>query len=207
MKLSKLNLLSLLAATSLGFNAGCAPSTSTNTSEDFTDITAPFSGNVSETYALATISSAPGFDLKWVDSTGVRALSSYHGKVVLVTFWRTTDVGAGTILGSFDSVGRDLGDSVQVLMVDDDNSAARFTNAKTFVSAQQTKSQVLVDSAWRVHLRFAGDFSDGQLYYTETFVVKPDGNVIKDAGVIANLPSSHEGTRALMDSVVRAAYR
>jgi hypothetical protein len=206
MKLRNQIFRSLLAAVSIGYAAGCAPSTSSNSSEDFTDPAAKFSGNISEVYSLSTISQPPGFDLKWLDSAGVRALSGYRNKVVLVTFWRTTDAGVGAILRSFDSVAQDLPDSVRILLIDDDNSAARFTTADNFIIAQQTVSQVLVDSTRLVHLRFAGDFSDGQLDYTETFVMKPDGTVKTGKDVIVGLPPPKEGARVFLDSLVRAAY-
>jgi len=112
------------------------------------------------------------------------------------------------MLHSFDSVAQDLPDSVRILMIEDDNSAARFTTADNFVIAQHTKSQVLVDSTRWVHLRFAG-FLDGQLYYTETFVVRPDGNVVtgtKGNGIIEGWSPSNSGPRVFFDSIVRAAY-
>ena len=206
MKYHILRSLSVLAAFGLLAASGCAPSTSTSSGEDFTNADARFSDNVSDIYSMTSVTSAPGFDLKWKDSTGIRALSGFHDTAVLVTFFRTSDPGMPAIARAFDSVRQDLADSVRILLIDGDNTSSAFANAVSFVQAQQVQSQVVVDSAQLAHLRFAGDFADGQLYYTETFVVKPDGTVKSGANVVANLPPAHVGTRLFLDSLARAAY-
>ncbi len=195
---------------SLAVLAACSPSTAPNTSEDFTDASAQFSDNVSETYAIATISNPPGFDLKWKDPNGIiRSLAGWHDTTVVVTFFRTADKGSDTLLHVFDSVANDLPDSVKILMIDDDNTPLRFGTANAFVSGQKSKSEVLVDSGYRAHFRFAG-LLDGQLYYTETFIVRPNGNVVTGTngnGVIVGWNPEYEAPHLFFDSVVRAAYR
>ncbi|HEX5316446.1 MAG TPA: TlpA disulfide reductase family protein, partial [Candidatus Kapabacteria bacterium] len=202
MKLSKLNLLSLLAAASLGFNTGCAPSTSAPIANSFSNPNAAYKANVSELDQVSpygTVGSWTGIDIKWKDSAGVvRALSGYSGKVVLLSFWITTPAPGTWVEHALDSVQTDLGDSVRIVTVAEDESYPNnFTGVYNFVTSGKIRSQVIVDSTNFAHIQYA-ELANGNLGVPETFVLRPNGSIMQ---YLEAYNSEH-----ILDSAARAAY-
>jgi hypothetical protein len=202
MKLPKLSLLSLIAAASIGLNAGCAPSTSAPITNSFSNLNASDTLNVSGLYEVSpygTVGSWTGIDIKWKDSVGIiRAMSGYSGKVVLLSFWITTPAAGTWVEYALDSVQRDLGDSVGIVTVAEDESYPNnFTGVYNYVAANKIRSQVIVDSGQFAHIQYA-ELANGNLGVPETFVLRPNGSIMQFL----------EGynSKRVLDSAVRAAY-
>jgi hypothetical protein len=193
MKVRYLLFLSILTA-----GSGCTSSLSSNSNFNFTNADAAYKANVSGIYELnSTTSSAwSGIDIGWKDSTGtVRALSGYAGKVVLLSFWATLPPDASADEFSLDSTQSDLGDSVRIVTVAEDNS---FQTVYNYVAANKISVQVVVDSGTQAHIQYAS-IEVGSLALPETFVLKPYGSIM--TAELGN-ESPHR-----LDSLVRAAYK
>ncbi len=182
--------------------AGCSPDASSNSSINFTNANAPYSKNVSGMYQLlsyGTVGTWRGIDIKWKDSSDyIRALSGYAGKAVLLSFWVTVpDTGAWEE-PSLDSVQHDLGDSVGIVTVaEDDIYSNNFQSVYNYVTANKISVQVVVDSDQFADIAYSG-LANGNLALPETFILKPNGTVL-------NYAIGYQPERVL-DSLVRAAY-
>ncbi len=200
----KYRFLLLGPALALAIVSGCAPSTSSTLTNSLSNPNARFSDNVSELYSVApygTVGSWSGIDLKWKDSAGIiRALSGYTGKPVLLTFWVTRpDTGAWE-LPTLDSVQNDLGDSVRIVTVaEDDNFTDNFQAVLNYVTTHHLHSQVLVDSMEFAHIQYAEQVNP-DLGLPETFIISRNGYTSNPAYFIGYLPAHS------LDSIVRATY-
>jgi hypothetical protein len=195
MKTRNLTILLLLTIA-----AGCSPSTSSNSSGSFTNSDAEYSGNVSGIYELATygtVGSWTGVDIKWKNSKGIiQAVSAYgdSGKPVLVSFWATTNDTDASEIPALDSIQKDLGDSVGIVTVGENNNFQTFL---TYVTSNKISTEVVVDSEGITNIQYAG-MVDGKIVWPETFVLKPNGTVmIAEEGYVPE---------RVLDSLVRAAY-
>lgn len=196
MKTRTLILLCMLAII-----AGCAPSTSSNSSESFTNTDAQYTNNVSGIYELAaygTVGSWTGVDIKWKNSIGIiQAMSAYgdSGKPVLLSFWATTAAGDASEMPALDSVQASaLGDSVGIVTMAENNT---FQAYFSYVTSNKISVQVVVDSVGLTNIQYAS-MVDNKIVWPETFVLKPNGTVmIAEEGYV---PES------VLDSLVRAAY-
>ena len=202
MNLRQLSLLPLLAAASIGFNAGCAPSTSAPITNSFSNPNAAYTANVSGLYQVSpygTTGSWTGIDLKWKDSVGIiRAMSGYAGKVVLLSFWITRPDTGAWVEYSLDSVQRDLGDSVRIVTVaEDDNYPDNFTSVYNYVKANKISLQVVLDSLEFAHVQYS-ELVNPDLGLPETFVLRPNGSIML---YVQGYDSEH-----VLDSLARAAY-
>ena len=194
----KLRYTILLSVTSL--IAGCSPSTSTNTSFDFTRPNANSKGNVSEIYQLLPTSGSSwsGIDIKWLDSTKtMRSLSGYAGRAVILSFWandNTQPVGAQEE-PSLDSTQRDLGDSVGIVTIEEKQN---LTTDYNYAVANGITVQILVDSSDRTQIEYLSAVN-GSGFFPETFVLKPNGSIMTWNYAVAD---NHQ-----LDSLARAAYK
>ena len=181
--------------------AGCASSTSTNSSGSFTNSDAQYTNNVSGIYELAaygTVGSWTGIDIKWKNSKDlIQAMSAYgdSGKPVLLSFWATTAAGDASEIPALDSVQASaLGDSVGIVTMAENNTFQAFYN---YVTANKISVQVVVDSVVITNIQYAS-MVDVKIFWPETFVLNPNGTVmIAEEGYV---PES------VLDSLVRAAY-
>jgi hypothetical protein len=193
---------SVMVGLSCAILSGCAPSTSAPITNSFSDPNAPYTANVSGLYqvsAYGTVGSWTGIDIKWKDSAGIiRAMSGYAGKPVLLSFWTTRpDTGAWEEY-SLDSVQTDLGDSVRILTVAEDNNYSNnFIGVYNYVTSNKIRSQVIVDSGQFAHIQYS-ELANGNLGVPETFVLRPNGSIML---YILGYDSEH-----VLDSLARAAY-
>lgn len=177
--------------------AACAP-TSPNPSTDFLNSNAEWSGNVSALYALTSVGSGTGIEIKWRDSTSqVHKLSDYQGKPVILAFGLTTDALSDQQFAALDSVRAEMGDSVRTIAIAHDPSG--FRTVSLYASSQHRMSQFISDSARRVQIQFS-QRSDGHTYTPESFVLGLDGKIV-DGGVTAGLED-----KASLEALVRKAY-
>ncbi len=197
--------LALMACAAALATSGCAPSTSSTSSNSFSNPDAKYTANVSQLYQLVpygTFGSWSGIDLKWKDSaTGeIRSLSGDAGKVLLLTFWVTRpDTGAWEV-PSLDSVQADLGDSVRIVTVaEDDNYPDNFQSVSAYVSAHNLHSEVILDTTEFAHIQY-GEQVSTDLGLPETFVIGPSGYSSNPEAVLGYY-SSHQ-----LNSLVRAKY-
>ncbi|HET6400467.1 MAG TPA: hypothetical protein VFH95_03625 [Candidatus Kapabacteria bacterium] len=202
MKFRQLYLLPLLAAASIGFGAGCAPSTSAPITNSFSNPNAPDTLNVSGLYEVSpygTVGSWTGIDIKWKDSAGiVRAMSGYAGKVVLLSFWITTPDTGAWVEYALDSVQKDLGDSVRIVTVaEDGGNSNNFTTVYKYVSSNKIRAQVIVDSGQFAHVQYS-ELANGNLGVPETFILRPNGSIMQYIEGYDSEP--------VLDSLARAAY-
>ena len=182
--------------------AGCAPSTSAPITNSFSNRNAPDTANVSGLFEVSpygTVGSWTGIDLKWKDSTGiVRAMSSDSGKVVLLSFWITRPDTGAWVEYSLDSVQQDLGDSVGIVTVaEDDNYSDNFTSVYDYVKTNKIPLQVVLDSLEFAHVQYS-ELANGDLGLPETFVMRPNGSIMN---FFEGYTSEH-----FLDSAARAAY-
>jgi hypothetical protein len=178
--------------------AGCAPSTSTpSATTSFTNTDAPYTANVSGIYELAsygTVGSWTGIDIKWKGIDKIVAMSSYAGKPVLLSFWAITPATAAAEIPALDSVQKDLGDSVGIVTIGENNTFQAFYNYDTLNKIQV---QIVVDSAGLANVQYS-ELADGKIVWPETFVLKPNGSImIAEEGYL---------TTHVLDSLARAAY-
>ncbi len=155
-------------------------------------------GNVSGIYELSnygTVGSWTGVDIKWKNSQGnIQALSGYSGKPVLLSFWATTPVAAAAEESTLDSVQKDLGDSVGIVTVGENNNFQTFYN---YATANKITVQIVVDSLELTNDQYAA-MANSNVVWPETFVLKPNGTaMIAEEGYV---------TEHALDSLVRAAY-
>jgi peroxiredoxin len=188
----------LLFLLSLATGAGCSPSTSSNSSSSFTNTDATYNGNVSGIYELAnygTVGSWTGVDIKWKNSQGnIQALSGYAGKPILLSFWATSPVADAAEESTLDSVEKDLGDSVGIVTVGENNN---FQTFYSFATGNKITVQIVVDSVKLANTQYAA-MADNKIVWPETFVLKPNGAVmIAEEGYV---------TEHALDSLVRVAY-
>ncbi len=155
--------------------AACAP-TSPNPSTDFLNSNAEWSGNVSALYALTSVGSGTGIEVKWRDSTEqVHKLSDYQGKPVVLAFGLTTDAFSDQQFAALDSVRTEMGDSVRTIAIANDPSG--FRTVSIYASSHHRTSQFISDSTERVEIQFAQ--AVGPTYYrTESFVLGLNGTVV-----------------------------
>jgi hypothetical protein len=187
----------------LAITVGCAPSTSTTANGSFTNTDAEYSANVSGIYELAaygSVGSWTGVDIKWKDSSGIiRAMSAYgdSGKPVVLSFWVTSpDTGAWEE-PALDSVQSNLGDSVGIVTVAEDITSNSFDTVFHYVKANKITIQVVIDTGDITHIEYA-DQVNPSLALPETFIMKPNGTIMKDTLGYVSVPT--------IDSLVRAAY-
>jgi len=179
---------------------GCAPTAPTTAPIEFTDPSAEYHGHVSGLYGLASITTGLGIDLQWRDSLArVISLSDHQGKPALVAFVMLMTGAGDTILSQLDSVHRDMGDSVFILVVADDKTPHSFASAVYYDSMHHAQLQLITDSLERAHVQFA-QFSDGKLWHPETFILKQDGH-------LAGAPSIGYANRYYWEDKVRQLYK
>ena len=198
--------LALVIAFGLLAASGCAPSTSATSSNSFFNGNAKYSANVSELYQLVpfgTTNGWSGIDLKWKDSASgiIRALSGDTGKVLVLTFWVTRpDTGAWE-MPTLDSVQSDLGDSVRIVTVaEDDNYPDNFAGVYNYVVANHLHTQIIVDTTEFAHIQYAEQVNP-DLGLPETFVIGPHGYTTNPTYFLGYLSAR------MLDSLVRVAYR
>jgi peroxiredoxin len=181
--------------------AACAP-TAPSTSTDYVNTNAEFSGNVSALYALIAASTGAGVDVKWRDATGlVHRLSDYQGsKPVVLAFGTSSDATAETQFAALDSVRAEMGDSVRTLAIANDNTIWSFKTVSDNIASHHITGQVISDSARRVQVQFV-QFSDGQLWSTESFVLGLDGKIVSGGATDGLLED-----KASFETLVRKAY-
>ena len=181
--------------------AGCAPSTSSpSATTSFTNTDASYTANVSGIYELAsygTVGSWTGIDIKWKNSSGIiQAMSAYgdSGKPVLLSFWATTNATDASEEPALDSVQKDLGDSVGIVTIGENNNFQAFYNYDTL---NKIHVQIVVDSAGLTNIQYV-ELTNGSIAWPETFVLKPNGSImIAEEGYV---------TTHVLDSLARAAY-
>jgi hypothetical protein len=181
---------------------GCSSSTTVDpTAFDFSQINNEYLKNVSDINGVVTLYSGSwtGIDITWKDSNGkLDSLSTFAGKVVLLSFWKTNSANAFAEESTLDSVQTDLGDSVVIVSLAEDNTASTnsFQTVSAFVAAHNIKHQVVVDSSQRAQGRYVGS----SLGYPETLALRTNGSIQSNEFI--------EGwdSVAELDSLVRAAY-
>ena len=159
----------------LGFAIGCAPTTPT-TSTDFTNGAIEYRGNVSGLYGIST-TGTPAVDLQWKDASGrVTALSNHIGKPILVTFWMMSEGSSDTTVATLDSVSREMGDSVFIVAVAEDNTPHSFMTAWVYDSIHNIGIQLISDSSKRAHIQYAQLDATGSLGHPITFLLNRQGH-------------------------------
>ena len=165
-----------LLIASLAIFSACSSSTSAPL--DVTFPNAVYLNNVSNLYEVT--SSNQSVDLTWKDSNGVlRKLSDYHGKVILVTFWKSSQDTSDLQISSLDSAAAEMPDSLRAVGVATDNAtySSSFKTVSTYVLSHSVKLQVIVDStgiAQGQFIQFSSDHAPGA---PQTFVLDTAGSV------------------------------
>ena len=165
-----------LTIASLALLSACSSSTSAPL--DVTFPNAVYMNNVSSLYEVT--SSGQSVDLKWKDSNGImRKLSDYHGKVILVTFWKSSQDTSDMQIASLDSAAAEIPDSLRAIGIATDNAAysSSFKTVSTYVMSHSVKLQVIVDSTGIAQGQFIQFSSDHEPGAPQTFVLDTIGSV------------------------------